>query len=603
MNGYAGHVLEIDLTRRKSKSRPLDDRLLQSYLGGRGLAVRLLWDALPAARVNALSPDNAVVLATGPFTGFPITGASRTTVVTKSPATSPRTPAPGASTLAIGQMPGHFASELKYAGYDAVVLRGRASEPLCLVIRDDDVDFRPSSELWGKEIPEAEKEFRAALPREPYQTLMIGPAGERLVPLASAVHNFPCSSHAGRGGIGAVLGSKNLKGIAVRGTLQPFDVANPKGFEDLGRRWAKSLESWNQFEAWRRWGTAALVEAGNDQGLLAVNNFREGTFAKIQKIGAVRAEAAFWTRSEACFYCPLHCRKVALLHGKGDVGAVAGPELETSVMLGSNCGVDELAGVLAVKKRCDALGLDPSSTGNLLGFLMEAAEKRLVTPSDVANLSWGNAKAMAAFLEAVAHGEGKAATFSRGVRAAAKAIGGGSEGWAMEVKGLEMDTYNAPAMAAMVVVFGTSPTGAAHEMGHSPEVQNQRALSDSLGLCRFHTYANGPEAQAALYTAVTGVARTPVELVAIGERIWNLERAFLSREGFEGVDDHLPARTKTDAFSSGPKKGSVLTEGAEGKLLADYYKARGWDAKTAAPQPATLQRLGLAELVPSTRPG
>jgi aldehyde:ferredoxin oxidoreductase len=436
--------------------------------------------------------------------------------------------------------------------------------------------------------------------------VFIGPAGERLLPLATAVHNFPCSSHSGRGGIGAVMGSKNLKAVAVRGTLAPFDVANPKAFEDYSRKAVKALEAWSHFEAWRRWGTAALAEAGNDAAILAVRNFREGSFPKIHRIGAVRAEATFWTRSEACYYCPLHCRKVALLHGKGEAtGAVAGPELETSVMLGANCGVEDLAGVLAVKKQCDVLGLDPSSTGNLLAFLMEAADKRLVMPSDLGNsgLAWGNAKAMAAVAEAIAKGEGKVAQFGKGVRAAARLIGGGSEAWAMEVKGLEMDTYNVPALHAMAIVYGTSSVGAMHEMGHSVDVQNQRALSDSLGLCRFHTYALTPEWQASLLAAVTGVNRTAAELLAAGERVWNLERAFSAREGFGAEDDRLPRRPKTEPFASGPKAGAVLTEADETKMLREYYGARGWDPRTAAPLPATLQRLELADVAAASKPG
>jgi aldehyde:ferredoxin oxidoreductase len=604
VEGYAGKILEVDLTRRRSRVRPLDEAMARAYLGGRGLAVRLLWDALPAAHTDPLSPDNVLIFATGPLTGFPVPGASRTSIATKSPATSPRGGAPGASALALGQMPGHFAVELKFAGYDALVVRGKATEPVALVIRDEEVEFRPAFHLWGKEIPEAEKTLREELPKEPFQTVVIGPAGERLVPLATALHNFPCSSHAGRGGIGAVMGSKNLKAVAVRGTLHPFDLANPKAFEELTQKAVQALQAWPQYEAWRRWGTAALVEAGSDSGILAVRNFREGTFPEVARIGAVRAEAAYWMRSEACYYCPLHCRKVALLQLPGSRGAaVPGPELETSAMLGANCGVDDLQGILAVKSRCDALGLDPSSTGNLLGFLMEAADKRLVTPSDLGGVSlgWGNGKAMAALADLVGRPEGKAAWLARGVRAAAQTLGRESGDWAMEVKGLEMDAYNVPALPAMVVVYGTSPAGAAHELGHSPEVQDQRAVSDSLGLCRFHLYPNPLEAQAAVLAAVTGIQRSARELLTAGERIWSLERAFLVREGFGPADDRLPPRSKKEAFTLGPRKGAILSPAAEDKILSDYYAARGWNPGTASPLAATFRRLGMDDVAEAVK--
>jgi len=599
VDGYTGKILEVDLTARKSRVRALEAELVSAYLGGRGLAVRLLWDALPSARTDALSPENVLVLATGPLTGFPVPGASRTAIATKSPATSTRAGLPGASTLALGQMPGHFAVELKYAGYDALVIRGRASEPVTLAIRDAEVEFLPALHQWGKEIPAAEHSLREELPKEPYQTLVIGPAGERLVPLATALHNFPYCSHAGRGGIGAVMGSKNLKAIAVRGTLHPFDLANHKVFEDLSQRAVVALQAWPQYEAWRRWGTAALAEAGNDAGILAVSNFREGSFPQIDRIGAVRAEAAFWMRSEACYYCHLHCRKVALLERDGVPGlGVAGPELETSAMLGANCGVDDLRGILALKSRCDALGLDPSSTGNLLGFLLEAADKGVLLPSDLGgvSLAWGDWQALAALVEQLGRAEGNAAGFGKGVRAAAGLLGGDSGAWAMEVKGLEMDSYNVPALPAMVVVYGTSAAGALYELGHSPQVQDQRAVADSLGLCRFHLYANPLESQAAVLAAVTGVERSAQELRAVGERIWNLERAFISREGFGAADDRLPLRPKQDAFTHGPKKGAVLTAATEDKLLADYYAARGWAAETAVPLAVTLRRLGMADV-------
>jgi aldehyde:ferredoxin oxidoreductase len=604
MNGYAGTILEVDLTRQKCRPRRIDGRLLRDYLGGRGLAVRLVWDSLGTAHTKPLDPENPIVFATGPLTGFPVHGASRTSVVTKSPATSPRSGLPGAATLAIGQMPGHFAAELKYAGYDALVIKGRAKEPISLIVRDDKVEFRPARVLWGKEIPEAEHALRAELPLEPFQIVAIGPAGERQVPLATVVHSHPYASHAGRGGIGAVMGAKNLKAIAVRGTLQPFDAADPTGFDELSRKATQNLEKWVRYETWRRYGTACLVEAGSDAGILAVRNFREGTCAAASKVGAVRAEALVWVRSEACYYCPLHCRKVGLVRRSDGSGlAVAGPELETSAMLGTNCGLHDIEAVLTVKDRCDRLGLDPSSTGNVLGFLMETAETGRILPSflDGIDLVWGDAEAMVALTDRIGRAQGAGADVGRGVRAVAARIGGGSEAWAMEVKGLEMDTYNVPALPAMVTVYGTNAVGAAHEMGHSPEVQNQRAVSDSLGLCRFHTYSNPLEFQAELLAAVTGFRRSPDELLAAGERIWSLERAFASREGFGPADDLLPPRPKTDAFTFGQRAGALLSTATETAILSDYYTVRGWDPKTAAPLPETLRRLGMEDVAASMK--
>jgi aldehyde:ferredoxin oxidoreductase len=272
-------------------------------------------------------------------------------------------------------------------------------------------------------------------------------------------------------------------------------------------------------------------------------------------------------------------------------------------MLGTNCGVDEIEGILTVKDRCDRLGLDPSSTGNVLGFLMEAVEKALLLPSDLGGigLAWGDWEAMVALTNRIGTAAGVGAELGRGVRTLSRRIGASAPIWAMEVKGLEMDTYNVPALPAMVTVFGTNSVGAVHEMGHDPETQNKRAVSDSLGLCRFHTYSNPLETQAAILQAATGIRRSPADLLAVGERIWNLERAFASREGFGPADDRLPFRPKTEAFTSGPQAGARLAPEAEEAILAGYYAARGWDPGTAAPLPETLQRLGLDDVADSLK--
>ncbi|GAB4246253.1 aldehyde ferredoxin oxidoreductase family protein [Deferrisoma sp.] len=598
MEGYAGFLLDVDLTRERTERVPLDRDLALRYLGGRGLAARLVWDHVPP-HTDPLGPENVVVLAAGPLTGFPVPGASRTSVVTKSPATSPRAGTPHAGTLAIGQIPGHFATELRYAGFDAVILRGRAKEPVSLVIRDGEATLRPSLDLWGKEIPEAEALLREDLPREPYQVVAIGPAGENRIPLASAVHSHPYGAHSGRGGIGAVWGSKNLKAVAVRGTLTPFDAARPAQLDKLTPELARNLQGWNRYETWRRYGTACLLEAGNDAGFLAVRNFREGWTPSAAAVGAVRAEAVYWLRSEACYYCPLHCRKVARLPGRVGPGlAVAGPELETAAMLGTNLGLADLEAVLRLKDRCDRLGLDPSSAGNLLGFLTEAAERGLVTPADLGGVAprWGDGEAYRELLDRIGRADRSVAWASAGVRAAAAHLGKGAEAWAMEVKGLEMDTYNPPGLPALAISFGTAPVGAAHEFGHTPRVQDERAVSDSLGLCRFHLYANPLEVQARALAAVTGIDRSADDLRTLGERIWNLERAFAAREGFGPEDDRLPARCGADAFTQGPRAGAALSRDDEERLLADYYRQRGWDPAAAAPTAETLGRLDLGDV-------
>ncbi|NOY44964.1 MAG: aldehyde ferredoxin oxidoreductase family protein [Deltaproteobacteria bacterium] len=598
MEAYAGTVLDVDLTRREVRTRRLDPDLVAYYLGGRGLAVRIVWDAVPP-QADPLGPENVVVLAAGPLTGFPVPGASRTSVVTKSPATAPRTGPAGAATLAIGQMPGHLATELRYAGFDAVILRGRAPEPVSLVIRDGEARLRPSLDLWGKEIPEAEAMLRQELPREPYQVAAIGPAGERLVPLASIVHSHPYGAHGGRGGIGAVWGSKKLKAIAVRGTLTPFDAARPQALDELTPGLTKNLRGWNRFETWRRYGTACLLEAGNDAGFLAVRNFREGWTPAASRVGAVRAEAGFWTRSEACFYCPLHCRKVARIRDRDGRGlAVAGPELETAAMLGTNLGLGDLEAVLRLKDRCDRLGLDPSSTGNLLGFLAEAADKGVVTPSHLAGVEprWGDPEGFLALVDLLARADEGVAWAARGVRTASRELGPETAPWAMEVKGLEMDTYNPPGLPLLAVSFGTSPVGAAHEFGHTLRVQDERAVSDSLGLCRFHLYANPLSVQAQALAAVTGVDRSPDDLRRIGARIWNLERAFAVRDGFGPEDDRLPERCRSEPFRAGPRAGAVLDAQQEARMLAEYYERRGWTRSGGVPTPETLGGLGLGDV-------
>jgi aldehyde:ferredoxin oxidoreductase len=594
-HGYHGVLLEIDLGSGKAerKSIPVEDTA--SFVGGRGLGMKILWDRLKQPGVDPLSPDNPLMFMPGPLSGFPVPSSCRTCVVTKSPRTSPvESEYPCASTVAYSNMGGFFGPEIRFAGYDGIVIAGKASAAVYVVIDDDKIEIREAGRFWGMGTDEFDRKLMEELGDRRFRTCYIGPAGENLVSYACIVNT--AARAAGRGGTGCVMGSKNLKAVAVRGTKMP-DVADHKRFLTFLEDAREGFKGTDFTKGWRYGGTARALPWSSGRGSQAVKNFREGTFTEIDKIGDEAARQKAWVRDFACYCCPLSCKKNGAIKTGSYPGLTHdGPEYETGTMFGANLLVSDLGGLMKEIFAGDDYGLDIISTGNVIGFLMENYERGNIDRAflDGIDLTWGNVDAILEMLDKIAHREGVGDTASHGVKALVEKIGRDSHKFAMHVKGHELAAWNVHVDPGMGISYTTSNRGACHLNGRTAEDQNSTAMIDSTGVCLFAQGGFGENGLQNLLTAVTGIEWTDAEYAKAGERIFNLEKMFNVREGFGREDDRLPDRFFEEPLTIGPGAGAVLDRDEFGKAQDEYYQTRGWDPKTTKPTKAKLESLGLS---------
>ena len=592
--GYYGAILDIDLSKGKIEKVPLASKDLDQFVGGRGLGMKILWDRLKKPAVDPLSADNPLMFMPGPFSGFSVPAASRTCVVTKSPITSPvKSNYPHASTVSYANMGGFFGPEIRFAGYDGIVITGKASELCYIVIDDGKVEICDAKKFKGMRTDAFDRAILGELGDRRFKTAYIGPAGENLVPYSSILHTS--ARAAGRGGVGCVMGSKNLKAVAVKGTGQP-SVADHKRFLAALEKARLALKNSPRTKAWAEQGTARAIVANSNAGTEAVRNYREGTFMEADKIGGDAARRDVWVRDIACYCCPLACKKSGITRGKYGGIVHDGPEYETGVMLGSNLLISDMPGLLRAIYNIDDVGLDQISTGNVIGFLMEAYEKGLIDRKflDGIDLKWGSVDATLAIIEKIAARDGVGDLAARGVKALSRQIGQGSEKFAIHAKGLELAAHNIQANPPRGLSYATAERGACHLNGDNIETQNKRAMLDSIGMCLFPTFEPALEEPIlSLLSAITGREYDKAEFSKTGERVFNLEKIFNYREGFRREDDRLPDRFFEDAFTVGPKKGSVLDRGQFNAMLTLYYKDRGWDPETTKPGDLKMKELGL----------
>lgn len=598
VKGYYGKLLYIDLSSGKIEKRTISEEDLAKFIGGRGLGAKILWDQLKKPGIDPLSPENPLIFMTGPFSGFPVPSSSRTCVVTKSPITSPvHSSYPHASTLTYSNMGGFFGPELKFAGYDGVVITGKANSLCYIVINDDKVEIRDAKKFKGMRTDIFDKKILEELKDRRYKTVYIGPAGENFVRYASILHTS--ARAAGRGGVGCIMGSKNLKAIAVKGTNQP-SVAHHKKFLAALEKARLALRNSPSTKYWRDYGTAGYIVKSSDQGTETVRNFREGTFPEAYKIGAEAARRDVWIRDIACMYCPLACKKSGRTKGKYGGIVHDGPEYETGTMLGSNLLISDMAGLLKIIYNVDDLGLDAISTGAVIGFLMEAYEKGMIDRKflDGIELKWGSVDATLAIVDKIAYRDGIGDLASKGVKALSQKIGQGSEKFAIHVKGLELAAHNIQANPPRALCYATANRGGCHLNGDSVEAQNFRAMIDSTGVCLFAAMDKVYEEPIiSMLSAITGVEYDRAQFLKAGERVFNLEKLFNYCEGFRREDDWLPDRFFEDAFTIGPKKGAVLDRAKFRDMLTQYYKERGWDPETTKPTEAKLKELELDKII------
>ena len=601
--GYAGKILRIDLTAGTVKAEELRPQLVRDYLGARGFAARILYDEVPAG-ADPLGPDNKVVIASGPLSGTFVPAAGKITFAAKSPATGG---------YGDSNMGGHLAAEIKYAGYDAIVLEGVASKPSYVYVKDDRVEIRDAAPLWGKGAIEAERALKDELGEE-FQIATIGQAGENRVAFACVSHDF--GRQAGRTGVGAVLGSKNVKAIAVRGT-GAIPVADVEAMATIGREMFKASFEAPNLKEWQRYGTSQVVPWSNSIGAFPTRNFQSGYFEDHATLSHEIMREQIVINDKACFSCPMACGKYSHTKTTAYDAYVEGPEYETSALIGGNCAIKEMKDVAYANYVCDELGLDTISAGAVIGFAMECFEKGIITQGDTGGIEarFGSVDAFAQLARKIAYREGIGNVLADGVKKASQRLGGGSERFAIQVKGLEWSGYESRGAPANMLAYMTADIGSHHNRAWAIthdiavgrdvlegkarkviELQHIRPAFDVLGVCRLlwveidFDMAWYPK----VLKAVTGLDYGWDEINRVSERVWNLTRLFWMKHnpGFGRKDDMPPARFYEEPIPTGPTSGRLITREQMNRLLDEYYALRGWDSE-GHPTPQKLEELNL----------
>ena len=609
MFGYAGRVLRVDLTTGKTRVEKLDEETARKYIGGIGLGMKL-WLANSKAGVDAFDPENPLVLALGPVSGtmFP-TGGNGHAFISKSPATN-----------GVGEAVSHgtFGAELKRAGYDAVVLTGKAERPVYLWIDDDSVQLLDAASIWGKSPSETEDAIKDEVGDYYVRVASIGLAGEKLSKIANIINEK--TRAAGRTGLGAVMGSKNLKAIAVRGT-HDIVVAKPDEFMDMVKEFHERMKG-PAAQKYRTLGTAENVMIQNALYCMPTRNYNNAHFENAEKVSGETLNERYITKIIACNSCAMRCEHEAVVREGPYKGTMARIEYDNLWALGPNCGIDKLDAIIKAAELCNYYGLDATSTGVTVGFVMDCHETGILSHEDLGGIDahFGNAEALIQLIEKIGKREGIGDVLADGVKVAAEKIGKGSDKLAQNIKGLEVTGYDLRCLKTAALGFAVSFRGADHnrsgayaldmtgkvdrlkaEKGRGKLVkdsENVYALIDSLIVCKNAkgTLYKELADMAKLYTLVTGYEMTPEELSAAGERINTLARLINLREGLSRKDDTLPWKVMNQPIpDDGPAKGAMVTQDELDLLLDDYYQSRGWTLD-GIPTKSQLNKLGMEDL-------
>ncbi|MEM3561998.1 MAG: aldehyde ferredoxin oxidoreductase family protein [Candidatus Jordarchaeaceae archaeon] len=596
-------ILRIDLSKEKiGEEKPKKDWAIK-YIGGRGWGARKVWES--GIDVDPLGPDNLIFFASGPLTGLLVPSAGKMSIVSISPATR---------IYADSSVGGAFGAELKQAGYDAIALSGVSKKPVYIMIDDGDVEIRDAEEYWGLGALATEERLKKDIGDEGIHVLSIGPAGEKLVKFACITSDY--GRNAGRTGMGAIMGSKRVKAIVARG-FKDIPVADVDRFMEIAYDSFNSIYENEFLDIWQRQGTLQVIAWANERGVLPTRNFQETMFEYAEDIGGDKMEE-LKTTDRACFACPMTCGNYCVIREGDTKVVVEGPEYETAAMLGSACGIKDLKTVIKANNLCDDLGIDTISSGNLVGLLMEAYERGILTKEDTGGieLKFGNGEALLKILEMIAKREGMGDIVAEGVMAV-------TEKWremkpfAIQAKGLEQSAYDTRASPGMALAYATCDVGAHHSrawvISKDLEMQNKwtaeervklviyhqhiRPLFDCLGVCRLEWIELSVDENiyAEFYTAVTGVKTTLKKLLERSEAIYNLTRAINILKGISREDDYPPERFFRDPVPTGPLKGKLLQREEYDNLLNTYYRFRGWNSR-GVPTEQTLTRLGLKDV-------
>ncbi|MBS7638982.1 MAG: aldehyde ferredoxin oxidoreductase family protein [Candidatus Bathyarchaeia archaeon] len=609
MYGYIGRILRIDLSSGEIKRENISEEILRKFIGGVGLAAKIIYDEVNP-ETSPFDPENKLVFMTGPLTGTMVPCTGRYVVCAKSPLTD---------AWGEAHAGGFWARELKRAGYDGIVFEGRSERPVYVVIDDEDVRIEDASHMWGEGCLNVEDRIRRDL-GESFRVACIGPAGERLVRFASIIGDE--GRAAGRCGMGAVMGSKMLKAIAVRGSRE-IPVKDPERLRNVLRRIYPQIMSFPTTQIYASYGTSGELLSFYEYGDAPVKNFSVGRWAEIDHISGETYNKMMVKAKRSCWNCPIACwRYVRVDEGPyAGLELKRGPEYETLTALGSLLLNSKLDVIVRANYLCNQYGLDTISTGVCIAFAMECYERGIITEKDAGiSLKWGDPEAILHLIEDIGERRGLGDILAEGVKRASAKIGGGSEKFAMHVKGLEMPMHDPRAFKGMGLQYAVSNRGACHlqgmvlrvEQGERitdlkiyerldrfevrgkgsvvATVQNWHEVLESLIICKF--LGIPPGHIPGLYTLVTGIHVTLDHLIEAGERIYNIKRMFNVKCGISRKDDTLPYRIMHEGLREGGTLGNRISPEELDIMLKEYYMVRGWD-ENGIPRAETLRRLGL----------
>ena len=584
--GYKQKLLRIDLTTKTVKEEDIKEEDIRALLGGRGIAAKYYFDEI-GVEVEPLSAENKIIFMTGPLTGTPVYSSTKMQLATKSPL---------AGRYICSNSSGNFGPHLKFSGYDGIIIEGKSEEPVYVIIRDNDIQFESAEGLWGLKTVDVDQKLRAQY-NEPHLSVMsIGPGGENLVRYACIQVD---GRSFGRGGAGAVMASKNLKAIVVKGTGK-ISLANEGALKEYIS--ANMANTRNSKAGHTKYVTAQYTEVLNNLGCYPTNNFQSAVFEDAESIYAPEMVGKYKIKNYACYRCPVACGQVCEVKEGPFKGAISDPEYETIGAFGGQCGVKDFGAIIAANMLCDEYGIDTMQTGTVIALAMELYERGMITKEDTdgLELNFGNGEAMVAMVHKIAKKEGIGAILAGNYAEIAEKIPG-SRKYMMEVKGMAYAAYEPRGFYGMGLAYGTSSRGACHNVGGwtirdelmsgqydrfalvgkgklVKDIQDIRAYVDSLGICTVVRTGMGftdkPKDKVLEY--VTGIDFTP-ELMTIADRIYTLERMILTREGIRREDDMLPERTMTEVLPAGPAKDKLFTREMYDVMLDEYYTLRGWD--------------------------
>jgi len=604
---YMGKLLWIDLTHRTSRVTLTPEWLQTDFVGGKGFGAKLLFDLTPP-NLDPFSPGCPLMFLTGPLTATAAPG-MRACVVTKSPLTG---------TFLDSYFGGRFGPEIKYAGYDGIIITGRAESPVYLWINDDAVEFRSADRIWGKDALAANDGIKQDLNEPDAMVVTIGQGGENRVRFALISCEY--NRQAGRGGAGAVMGAKNLKGIVVKGS-RLVRVHDLPAFKEACRQAHTSIAESEVCRTLTYGGTSTSIPWANEVGMLPYRNYAAQVDPRADRLGDEAQYKHLFLGKAACFGCPIRCSQMgAVRTGKYAHFITDIVEYESAALIGSNLDIHDIRAVAHLVKLCDRFGIDSMSAGGAIGFAFEAAQKGLISEPDGIRLDFGSVEGAEYLIRSMALQENELGRLlSLGVKRAGEILERGADDFAVHVKGLECPAWGPRGTPGMGLAYMTADRGGCHQRGfmiayevggeeyngrpveaHTlagkaeilKDRQDYLAGTDALVKCDFGAYGVPPEIYARLFSAATGRQVEADFFSDLGERIWNQTRLYNLREGFRPEDDRLPRRFVEEALPGGPHKGERISEADMDYMRADYYRVRGWDEQ-GGPTPETLKRLGL----------